>query len=389
MDILGRKRRRKRIQELENQLSELEGKVKELEGEKEQLGRISSSYERNNQTLMQKIRDLELQVREFSGGNSQLRSQLSAAHQDLANLKREKEEALNELEKIQKAKQRSEELVRKLIATEQELANLIQKAKLATLVIIRTLKNVMDRYSFLKYGFHGITQEEYKLKNKIMFPNYGNYSEAQIEEAIKRGVRVVGISLPRADKMLQESLAALLRVINLLNEIAKLINEELVSTGAMKKVDQYIERIVLRDYDAIYKEYIKYKDSLKFEEIVIQALKQGCMEEKQLELINAQIVKMIREVIVLLRFVNENLSSRAIGIFFPEFDRIQLGLKARLDRLFGLVIDAINQNGELTQALLDLNDKEIEKAQKEFNRYLVNRIEAYGEAIRKAEKRSE
>jgi len=311
MDILGRKR----IQEIEQQLRQLESQVKELEREKEQLGRVSSSYERNNQTLMQKIRDLELQAREVSGDNSQLRSQLSAAHQDLANLKREKDEALNELEKIRKAKERSEELVRKLIATEQELANLIQKAKLAALVIVRTLKSVMDRYSFLKYGFHGITQEESNLKNKIMFPNYGNYSKAQIDEAIKRGVKAVGAGLlPSADKMLQESLAALLRIIKLFDEIAKLINEELVRTGAMKKVDQYIEKIVLRDYDAIYKEYIQHKDSLKFEERIIQALKQGYMEEKQLELINTQIVKMIREVIVLLRFVNENLSSRAIGI---------------------------------------------------------------------------
>ena len=311
MDILGRKR----IQEIEQQLRQLESQVKELEREKEQLGRVSSSYERNNQTLMQKIRDLELQAREVSGDNSQLRSQLSAAHQDLANLKREKDEALNELEKIRKAKERSEELVRKLIATEQELANLIQKAKLAALVIVRTLKSVMDRYSFLKYGFHGITQEESNLKNKIMFPNYRNYSKAQIDEAIKRGVKAVGAGLlPSADRMLQESLAALLRIIKLFDEIAKLINEELVRTGAMKKVDQYIEKIVLRDYDAIYKEYIQHKDSLKFEERIIQALKQGYMEEKQLELINTQIVKMIREVIVLLRFVNENLSSRAIGI---------------------------------------------------------------------------
>ena len=221
-----------------------------------------------------------------------------------------------------------------------------------------------------------------------MYPNYGNYSKAQVEEAVKRQVPADSSGgLPSADRMLQESLAALLRIIKLFDEIAKLINEELVRTGAMKKVDQYIEKIVLRDYDAIYKEYIQYKDSFKFEERIIQALKQGYMEEKQLELINTQIVKMIREVIVLLRFVNENLSSRAIGIFFPEFDRVQLGLKAKLDRLFGLVIDAINQNEKLAQSLLDLNDKEIERAQKEFNRYLINRIEAYGEAIRKAEKR--
>jgi len=283
MDILGRKR----IQEIEQQLRQLESQVKELEREKEQLGRVSSSYERNNQTLMQKIRDLEIQAREVSGDNSQLRSQLSVAHQDLANLKREKDEALNELEKIRKAKERSEELVRKLIATEQELANLIQKAKLAALVIVRTLKSVMDRYSFLKYGFHGITQEESNLKNKIMFPNYGNYSKAQVEEAVKRQVPANSMGLlPSADRMLQESLAALLRIIKLFDEIAKLINEELVRTGAMKKVDQYIEKIVLRDYDAIYKEYIQYKDSLKFEERIIQALKQGYMEEKQLELIN-------------------------------------------------------------------------------------------------------
>lgn len=384
MDIL----KRKRTQELEKQLAELQTRLRELEREREQLNRVSAGFERTSSSLQQKIRDLEIQNREVSGSNAQLKAQLGAAQEDLAKLKREREEALSKLNEMHKAEERSKEIVRKLIVNEQELANLIKKTKLVAIVIMRTLKSVMDRYSFLRYHSLRSPREEHELRNKIMYPNRGNYSKAQVEEAIKRQVPADSTGgLPSADKMLQESLAALLRVINLFNEIGKLINEELVRTVTMKKVDQYVEKIVLRDYDAIYKEYIQYKDSFKFEERIIQGLKQGYMEEKQLELINAQIVKMIREVIVLLRFVNKNLSSRAIGIFFPEFDRIQLGLKTKLDRLFGLVIDTINQNEQLTQALLDLNDKDIENAQKEFNRFLINRIEAYGEAIRKAEKR--
>ena len=66
----------------------------------------------------------------------------------------------------------------------------------------------------------------------------------------------------------------------------------------------------------------------------------------------------------------EMLSSKAIGVFFKEYDKIQPGVVKRVNDLFRLVIDEINKNEKLVKELVELEDKEIQKAEESFKKYL-------------------
>ena len=193
--------------------------------------------------------------------------------------------------------------------------------------------------------------------------------------------------------------------------LKELTEKELVQTRVLIAADKFIEQTIRsyqalsilteseygrsREYtlkepaDTTYKkrgldDYIKAFN--KFGESALRALKEGIEHEGSIENLNKTAIDIISKVITLLGEVRESLSSKSVGVFFPDYDKLQIGIVSMLDRLFNIIVNKINENELLVERLTQLEDEGIKRAEAEFGIFL-NRETSYERMIKAAPKR--
>ncbi len=332
-----------------------------------------------------RVEDLNEQIKTLKDGNSETVRELAESKKQLILMQKQMAVSLKPNKDIKQAEEESERLAKELVIEEENLAKLIKKAKLLNTVIIRDVKSVMDKYEFLRYSPINLTfgkkvskgqmenmrNEEFREleneKGKTIYPAGGDFSEEQKKEFEKRGIK---ITLRSADfDEIQRGFVNLVKLNNLFDKLSGLVDRELVETKLLLEADDFIKRKVMDKYEDVYSDFVR-KDDFFFEENSLKALENGKLEEHHIESINTTVIEIIKEIILTLGATKEMLGSRAIGVLFKEYDRIQPGVVKRINELFRLVVDEINKNDKLVKKLVELEDTEIQEVEEAFKKYL-------------------
>ncbi|MFH1400925.1 MAG: hypothetical protein ABIH41_05370 [Nanoarchaeota archaeon] len=290
-----------------------------------------------------------------------------------------------ELDSLRAMQARSQELVAKLITSEGDLAAMVARAKVAATILTHKLTTMMQKYPFLRSTWNSrLNENEFTAHSNHMFPAKGNHSTEQVVEGMRRGVNINDLDATSgADIILQRSVARLLRMTQILDELARLVKKEVDDTNELQASTSILQR-VMAAYSRVHDELFRYDKLIAFEENVLRGLKEGRLADANIDEVNKKIVLLVKELVMLVSKVKIDLSSKHVGVFFPEFDALQQDLIKDADGLGHIIIDEIERNVELTEQLLDLDDSDVVAALRAFDRELQDKLKRLGKDLLKA-----
>ncbi|MFH1400914.1 MAG: hypothetical protein ABIH41_05310 [Nanoarchaeota archaeon] len=262
---------------------------------------------------------------------------------------------------------------------------MVGRAKVTATLLVHKLTTMMQKYPFLRGTWNSRSgSDEFHTHSKHMYPAGGNHSPEQVVEGMRRGVNINDLDATSgADIILQRSLVRLLRMTQILDELARLVKKEVDDTHELQVSTSVLQR-VMAAYKRVHDELFGYDKLITFEGNLLQGLKEGRLVDANIDELNKKIVLLVKELVTLIAKVKSDLSSKHIGVFFPEFDTLQQDVINDADGLAHIIIDEIERNVELTEQLLDLDDSDVVAALRAFDRELQDKLTRLGKDMLKS-----
>lgn len=383
--MFGKKKRR--IEELKKTLAETEQQLALLKEEKARLENISRQDRRR--------------IVDISDENKRQADEI----QRLKVLER----ALQELEALQQREKTQREAIAKLIINDESIISLIQQAKPILAEIINLLRFVLEKHPDLnsrvsEYVTKIETRDEGRGQPKREWVNIDISIRRMVYETenVLRGYMTPEDRQKTMTRLFISVAGTFMILYNAIHQLMLLVKEEKRNATIVKRCDEFVINFMNRMYRNIYYAVHKnlpsrdrirvgYRDlDVKIIELTEEEMKyiseQGD-KQRIIDRLNERIIQLMAEILRMLNALRKVITAGAdsIGSIYPEFLRIKAGLLTNLRKLFVIFVEHINRNGQLAGHLVELDDREIIEAQREFNALLRHFADHFDESIRQME----
>ena len=374
-----------RIRELESTLRETRAQLKRLEEER---GKLENISRRDRERVV----DLTDESKKLTAENQRLKVM---------------EKALQELQALQEREKAQKEAIVELIIDEESIISLIQQAKSLLAEIVNLLRFVLEKHPDLKDRISEYVTEyrevgekwdkrsesygvDVSIRNMAyeMDPMLRGFSHGEMQKAVRRSF----ISIAGTFMVLY----------NAVHQLMLLVKEERRNAAIVKKCDEFVLSFMNGMYRNIYytvhrnlpyydRIRVGYADielkTVELSEHEMKYISEQGSKQQIIDKLNKRITEMIREILSMLNSLRNVITAGGdqIGKIYPEFSRIKAGLLTNLQKLFVVFVEHINKNSKLASRIVELNDRSIIEAQKEFNAFLRHFGDNFDDSIRQME----